>query len=76
MNGELFKRRKKYCYFCKEGIDFVDYKDDNFLRRFLSDRGKIRSRRATGNCARHQRLVATAIKRAREMGLLPYTMTR
>jgi ribosomal protein S18 len=51
----------------------VDYKDVNLLRRFMSDRGKIRARRVTGNCAQHQREVATAIKTARELALLPYT---
>lgn len=66
-------RRRKYCYFCKEGIDTVDYKDYSTLRRFMSERGKIRSRRTTGACRRHQRQVAVAIKRAREIALLPYS---
>lgn len=66
-------RRRKYCYFCKEGIDVVDYKDYGTLRRFMSERGKIRSRRTTGACRRHQRQVAVAIKRAREVALLPYS---
>ncbi|GAB4246093.1 MAG: 30S ribosomal protein S18 [Thermoleophilia bacterium] len=66
-------RRRKYCYFCKEKIDYVDYKDYSTLRRFMSERGKIRSRRTTGACRRHQRQVALAIKRAREMALLPYS---
>jgi small subunit ribosomal protein S18 len=65
--------KKKVCIFCKEHIDWVDYKDVNLLRRFMSDRGKIRARRVTGNCAQHQRDVATAIKTARELALLPYT---
>lgn len=66
-------RRRKYCHFCKEGIDVVDYKDAQTLRRFMSERGKIRSRRTTGACRRHQRQVAVAIKRAREIALLPYS---
>jgi small subunit ribosomal protein S18 len=65
--------KKKVCIFCKDHIDWVDYKDVNLLRRFMSDRGKIRARRVTGNCAQHQRDVATAIKTARELALLPYT---
>jgi len=65
--------KKKVCIFCKDHIDWVDYKDVNLLRRFMSDRGKIRARRVTGNCAQHQRDVAIAIKTARELALLPYT---
>ncbi|MEY2478945.1 MAG: small subunit ribosomal protein, partial [Actinomycetota bacterium] len=63
----------KVCIFCKDRTDWVDYKDVNLLRRFMSDRGKIRARRVTGNCAQHQRDVAVAIKTARELALLPYT---
>jgi small subunit ribosomal protein S18 len=66
-------RRRKYCFFCKEGVEMVDYKDFGTLRRFMSERGKIRSRRTTGACRRHQRQVAVAIKRAREVALLPYS---
>jgi small subunit ribosomal protein S18 len=66
-------RRRKYCFFCKEGVEEVDYKDFGTLRRFMSERGKIRSRRTTGACRRHQRQVAVAIKRAREVALLPYS---
>jgi small subunit ribosomal protein S18 len=64
--------RKKSCYFCKEKIQEVDYKNYNQLRRYISEKGKIRSRRITGACRRHQRQVAVAVKRAREMALLPY----
>ena len=64
--------RRRYCHFCKEKIDEVDYKDYSALRRFISDRAKIKSRRNTGTCRRHQRQVARAVKRAREMALLPY----
>ena len=65
--------KKKVCIFCKEHATWVDYKDVNVLKRFMSDRGKIRSRRVTGNCAQHQRDVQIAIKTAREVALLPYT---
>jgi small subunit ribosomal protein S18 len=65
--------KKKVCIFCKDHMEWVDYKDVNLLRRFMSDRGKIRARRVTGNCAQHQREVAVAIKTARELALLPYT---
>ena len=70
--GKKFK--KKVCVFCAQGATYVDYKDVNLLRRFMSDRGKIRARRVTGNCSQHQRDVATAIKNAREMALLPYSI--
>ena len=56
-------------------IEAVDYKDTALLRKFISDRGKIRARRVTGNCTQHQRDVATAVKNSREMALLPYTST-
>src|SRR3954463_3308230 len=65
--------KKKVCVFCSEHIKWVDYKDVNLLRRFMSDRGKIRARRVSGNCAQHQRDVAVAIKTARELALLPYS---
>lgn len=64
--------KKKVCVFCAEKAPWVDYKDVNLLRRFMSERAKIRARRVTGNCAQHQREVATAIKTARELALLPY----
>ncbi|MDQ2982118.1 MAG: 30S ribosomal protein S18 [Actinomycetota bacterium] len=64
--------RRRPCYFCKEKIDEVDYKNFNQLRRYISEKGKIRSRRITGTCRRHQRQVAVAVKRAREIALLPY----
>ncbi len=67
------RTKKKVCIFCKEHIEWVDYKDVNLLRRFMSDRGKIRARRVSGNCAQHQRDVAVAVKTARELALLPYT---
>jgi small subunit ribosomal protein S18 len=64
--------RRKPCAFCRDKIEFVDYKDVTTLRKFISDRGKIRSRRITGACRRHQNQIATAVKRARELALLPY----
>jgi small subunit ribosomal protein S18 len=67
------KGKKKFCQFCADQQDYVDYKDVALLRKFMSDRGKIRARRVTGNCSQHQRLVATAVKNAREMALLPYS---
>ncbi|MGQ0623106.1 MAG: 30S ribosomal protein S18 [Sporichthyaceae bacterium] len=69
------KVKKKVCMFCKEKVSYVDYKDTGLLRRFISDRGKIRARRVTGNCTQHQRDIATAVKNSREMALLPYTST-
>ncbi len=66
------KQRKKFCIFCKDKVAYVDYKDTATLRKFISDRGKIRARRVTGNCSQHQRDVASAVKNAREMALLPF----
>ena len=64
--------RRKSCQYCRDKVEFVDYKDINLLKKFVSDRGKIRSRRITGACRRHQSQVARAVKRARELALLPY----
>jgi small subunit ribosomal protein S18 len=64
--------RRKPCPYCKEKIEQVDYRDVTGLRRFISERGKIRSRRITGACRRHQSQIAKAVKRARELALLPY----
>ena len=64
--------RRKSCHFCREKIDQIDYKNTAQLRRYISEKGKIRSRRITGACRRHQLQVAAAVKRAREMALLPY----
>jgi small subunit ribosomal protein S18 len=68
--------RRKSCPFCREKVDVVDYKDVGALRRAISDKGKIRSSRVTGACRRHQSQLATAVKRAREIGLLPYVAER
>jgi small subunit ribosomal protein S18 len=66
-------RGRKRCVLCVDGIDAVDYKNVGFLRTFLTDRGKIKPPHKTGTCAKHQRRVAAAIKRARRLALLPYT---
>jgi small subunit ribosomal protein S18 len=70
--GVTGSTRRKPCPYCREKIDQVDYKDISMLRRFVSERGKIRSRRIGGACRRHQSQIARAIKRARELALLPY----
>ncbi|MBO8141082.1 MAG: 30S ribosomal protein S18 [Firmicutes bacterium] len=67
------RRKKKVCAFCVDKIDRVDYKETGRLRRYLTERAKILPRRITGNCARHQRQLTVAIKRARQLALLPYT---
>ena len=67
------KPKKKVCGFCKDKATYVDYKDTALLRKFISDRGKIRARRVTGVSVQQQRLIASAIKNAREMALLPYS---
>ncbi|GIU93935.1 MAG: 30S ribosomal protein S18 [Gaiellaceae bacterium] len=64
--------RRKSCHLCRDKVEQVDYKNTALLRRYISEKGKIRSRRITGACRRHQLQVAQAIKRAREMALLPY----
>jgi small subunit ribosomal protein S18 len=66
--------RRKACSFCAEKVKFIDYKDVNRLKKYLSDRGKILPKRATGACAKHQRQLTTAIKRARMIALLPFTV--
>ncbi|GAB4273762.1 MAG: 30S ribosomal protein S18 [Candidatus Rifleibacteriota bacterium] len=66
-------RHRKVCHFCKDKVDFIDYKDVSRLRRYINDRGKIIGRRSTGTCAAHQKHLTTAIKRARNMALLPFT---
>ena len=66
------RRRKKVCVFCEEKVAYIDYKDSAKLRKFISERGKILPRRISGTCALHQRELNTAIKRARQVALLPY----
>ena len=70
--GGRSSNRRKPCPYCKEKIEQVDWKDIDMLRRFVSERGKIRSRRISGTCRRHQNQVQRAVKRARELALLPY----
>jgi len=65
--------RKRVCRFCVKKIGYVDYKDTGVLRTYVTDRGKILSSKITGNCAKHQRILTRAIKRARDIGLLPFT---
>ena len=66
------RRRRKVCIFCADKVAFIDYKDSGKLRKFISERGKILPRRISGTCAVHQRELNTAIKRARNMALLPF----
>ena len=72
MNKKRGRRKKRVCNFCVEKVNPCDDKDVAKLRRFISERGKILPRRITGNCAKHQRVLTTAIKRARHLALLPY----
>ncbi len=67
------RSRRKICVFCADHVESIDYKDANRLRKFIAENGKILPRRMTGTCARHQRMLTQAIKRARHMALLPYT---
>lgn len=69
---DSFPRRKKFCRFCKDKTYEINYKNMNTLERMISERGKILSRRVTGNCAKHQRKISAAIKRARFLSLIPY----
>lgn len=71
-DGRRYYPRRKVCSFCVDKIQYIDYKDGQRLRRYVSDWAKIESRRKTGTCSPHQRMLATAIKRARYVGLLPY----
>lgn len=73
-NRNRNRRRRKVCQFCVDKSDHIDYKDTSKLRRFLSERGKILPRRTTGTCAEHQRDLTEAIKRARQVALLPYVL--
>jgi small subunit ribosomal protein S18 len=67
------RRRRKYCRFCADGDELIDYKDERKLSRYVTDRGKIVPRRISGTCAKHQRQLTRAIKRARHVGMLPFT---
>jgi small subunit ribosomal protein S18 len=72
--SRIRRGRPKVCMLCKDRVTFVDYKDSSLLRRFMSERGKIKSRSSTGTCTQHQAAIALAIKNAREMALLPYVV--
>ncbi len=69
----VIRRRKKVCVFCADKSNVISYKDTAKLKRYISERGKILPRRITGNCAKHQRALTVAVKRARHVALLPYT---
>ncbi len=71
-SGPRYGAKRKVCAFCSDKVESIGYKDAAKLRRFISDRGKIAPRRHTGTCAKHQRVLAVAIKRARHLALLPY----
>ena len=75
MKRRVVRRRKKVCVFCADKTNAgIDYKDVNKLKRYVSERGKILPRRITGNCAKHQRALTVAVKRARHVALMPYTI--
>lgn len=71
-NPKIGQKRKKYCRFKRYGIKYIDYKDPDFLKQFVNEQGKILPRRITGNSLKYQRKVATAVKRARHLAMLPY----
>ena len=72
-NGRMRRSRKKVCAFCSDKSEFIDYKDINKLRKYVTERGKILPRRISGTCAKHQRELTSSIKRARNIALLPFT---
>ncbi|MBE5924715.1 MAG: 30S ribosomal protein S18 [Lachnospiraceae bacterium] len=74
MKRRTIRRRKKVCVFCADAENVIDYKDVNKLKKYISERGKILPRRITGNCAKHQRALTVAIKRARHLALVPYVV--
>jgi len=74
--GRRYSRRPRVCQFCADKTKSLDYKQIDLLKRYVTDQGKIRSRRETGACAKHQRMVAKAVKRARHMALLPFAAER
>lgn len=71
-SGKMRRSKRKVCAFCVDKAESIDYKDINKLRKFVTERGKILPRRITGNCAKHQRALTVAIKRARHLALMPY----
>ncbi|MBQ8951547.1 MAG: 30S ribosomal protein S18 [Eubacterium sp.] len=74
MRRRPMHRRKKVCVFCADKEQVIDYKDVNTLKKYISERGKILPRRITGNCAKHQRELTVALKRARQIALIPYVV--
>ena len=74
MRRRTVRRRKKVCVFCADANQVIDYKDANLVRKYISERGKILPRRITGNCAKHQRALTVAVKRARQLALIPYVV--
>lgn len=74
MKRDRGRRKKKICSFCVDKIAVIDFKETPRLKKYISERGKILPRRISGNCAHHQRMLTVAIKRARNMALLPYTV--
>ena len=72
-DGPRYYQRRRVCSFCVDKMDYIDYKNVPRIRRFLSDRARIEPRRKTGNCAKHQRGLALALKRARHLAMLPFT---
>jgi small subunit ribosomal protein S18 len=74
--GRRFSRRPRVCQFCADKTKVLDYKQIDLLKRYVTEQGKIRSRRETGACAKHQRMVAKAVKRARHMALIPFAAER
>ncbi len=74
MRRRPMRRRKKVCVFCADKNQVIDYKDVNLMRKYISERGKILPRRITGNCAKHQRALTVAVKRARQIALIPYVV--
>ena len=74
MRRRPMRRRKKVCVFCADKNQVIDYKDANLLRKYISERGKILPRRITGNCAKHQRALTVAVKRARQIALITYVV--
>ena len=74
MKRRNIRRRKKVCVFCADKSATIDYKDANKLKRYISERGKILPRRITGTCAKHQRALTVAVKRARQIAVLPYVV--
>jgi small subunit ribosomal protein S18 len=66
--------KPKYCQFCKQNVEYIDYKDLATLKSYLNERGKIKARRTSGACPQHQRVLAEAVKNAREMALIPYSV--